>query len=162
MWRRRWLGLTLALLSVAAVFLLTTSPKPAQSDDLVPRAEISGAFWSLEDGFEASLMLSNTSPEPIRVYPWVFNLDGAGVALPMIALRELERRQLSLRQWLTQAGVRFTSGSLRFRHTGPDFALAAQVTLTDTRDSLSFDFPVEAAFYQYRFPAIRTSPASTQ
>jgi hypothetical protein len=41
-------------------------------------------------------------------------------------------------------------GNLRFRHTGPDYALAAQVTLTDSRDSLSFDFPVEAGFYQYR------------
>jgi hypothetical protein len=152
--RVRWLGLTLALLSVAAVFLLTTSPRPAQTDDLIPCAELHGAFWLLEEGFKSSPMLSNTSPEPIRVFPWGYDPPGAGVVLSVIALREFERRQVSLRPWLTQAGVRSTSGHLRVRHTGPGFALAAQVMLTNPRDSLSFDFLVEAGFYQYRSPRL--------
>jgi len=98
----------------------STPPSPSARGPLVPQKEINGPFWSLEDGFESSLMLSNTADEPIRVEPWVYDPDGRSVPLEPIALREFERQQVDVRSWLTQAGVRFTSGNLLFRHTGSD------------------------------------------
>jgi hypothetical protein len=117
---------------------------PYASAQFVPRQVIEGPYWNLESGFDSSLMLSNTSDEPIRIYPDLFAASGQTVELPMIALRERERQQLNLRDWLRQQGVTFTAGSLRVRHTGTLYALAAQVTVTQMNQSWAFDFPVEA------------------
>ncbi|GEM_PF-3206252 len=109
----------------------------------VLREEIRGPYWTVDEGFQARLMLSNTTDEPIRVYPEVYAATGEGVVLPWLALREHERREVDLGAWLSEQGVEFTSGSLRLRHTGGFYALAAQVTLVNTARSWSFDLPVE-------------------
>lgn len=88
-------------------------------------------------------MISNTSNEPIQVFPEFFDGSGQQVQLPMLALRQHERQHLNLRQWLSTQKVTFTRSSLRFRHTGVEFALAAQVTVTQPDESWSFDFPVD-------------------
>jgi hypothetical protein len=77
----------------------TPSPSRA-SAQFVPREVIEGAYWSLETGYDSSLMLSNTSGEPIRVYPEMFDHRGQRIEMPVIPLREHERQQLNLRDWL--------------------------------------------------------------
>ena len=70
----------------------------------VLREEIRGPYWTVDEGFQARLMLSNTTDEPIRVYPEVYAATGEGVVLPWLALREHERREVDLGAWLSEQG----------------------------------------------------------
>jgi len=63
----------LALVGLAA--LSAGEPRPAKlpavNAQFVTREAIQGPYWSLEAGFESSLVLSNTSDEPMQVEPWM-------------------------------------------------------------------------------------------
>jgi hypothetical protein len=121
-------------------------------------------------------MLTNTSNELLQIEPEVYTLQGQRLDLPEIKLRDHQRLILDVNQWLTSGDVKtaqaewpgptagdpaqsessnlqsqisgFTSGSLILRHRGGTYALAAQLTITDPKRSLSFDFPVEPSFYK--------------
>lgn len=45
-------------------------------------------------------MLSNTSTEPIQIFPEIYDANGQRVEMPLLALREHQRQQLNLRDWL--------------------------------------------------------------
>ncbi|MDW8240713.1 MAG: hypothetical protein RMM98_13975, partial [Acidobacteriota bacterium] len=144
------------ILAILASFGLTVllpvvvhSP-PRVSAQFVPRQMIEGPYWTVQSGFESWLMVSNTSDEPIQVFPEFFAANGQRVELPALALRQRERQHLNLRQWLSAQKVTFTWGSLRFRHTGKEFSLAAQVTVTQPEASWSFDFPLDNRDWFYR------------
>ncbi|MEO0249233.1 MAG: hypothetical protein ABIN58_06750 [candidate division WOR-3 bacterium] len=168
--------------------LLLVSPQAARDDEpsanetkaslnkqqgRIRGRSLMAAYWSIAEGFQSSLMLTNTSEDLLRITPEVYSLTGQKLEMPEIRLGAHERMVLDMRTWLTngQQGSgeqgtqghgehliddqrrttsdQITSGSLILHHRGGTYALAAQLTISDPARSLSFDFPVEPSFYKY-------------
>ncbi|RMG52651.1 MAG: hypothetical protein D6723_08370, partial [Acidobacteria bacterium] len=90
-----WMAIAVSVLAVGVVWS-GGSGWVLRAVQFVPREEIRGPYWTVGDGFRADLMVSNTTDAPIRVYPEVYSAAGEQVALPWLALREHERREVDL------------------------------------------------------------------
>ncbi len=45
-----------------------------------------GAYWTIEDGYEAQLTLSNTTDEALTVWPTLYDIMGTPLALDAVEL----------------------------------------------------------------------------
>jgi len=64
------------------------------------------AYWSIADGFNSSLMLTNTSEDLLRITPEVYSLTGQKLEMPEIRLGSHQRMVLDMRTWLTNTQQR--------------------------------------------------------
>ncbi len=139
------------LMALFLVFSSSDGPLCSGNAQSAPPSVIYCPYWTMKEGFNASLMLANTSDERIRVLAEVYNTKGGVLLMPEIRLGGRERVTLDVKRWLTgmPAPDAFAEGSLILRYTGNSFALAALLTVTDPTRSLSFDFPAEMKSYFY-------------
>jgi hypothetical protein len=118
---------------------------PQRSDNPVQVQH--GAYWSIENGYQATLALSNTTGKPLSVWPILYDTAGARLDMGQVRLAPHEHTGIDLGQWLAalepSPDASFTSGSLRLEHSGrTQFDLAALIMMTDTARSLRLDVPV--------------------
>lgn len=121
------------------------APEAQRGEESAPALQ--GAYWSIEEGYEATLTLSNTSNHLLIVWPTLYNSSGQGLEMEELELEPHQPIGIDIGQGLAgrdpAADPSFSSGSLRLVHSGQrGFDLAAQVTMTDVAHSLRLDVPV--------------------
>lgn len=99
---------------------------------------LAASYYSIRDGYTATLLLNNKGPKPLEIKPTLFSLDGQRLDLPPITVEGLTFREIDLREFGI-AGTAFERGSLQLFHLGKDLVLGAQVRLTDEAKSLLFE-----------------------
>jgi hypothetical protein len=97
-------------LFVLLLLLLIPQPQPnptvTEATQTDRRRSIMGAYWTIADGFQSTLMLTNTSNELLQIEPEVYNLQGQRFDLPEIKLRDHQRLILDVKQWLATGDVK--------------------------------------------------------
>jgi hypothetical protein len=104
---------------------------------------LAAAYYSINDGLTATLMLNNKGPKPLEVKPTLFSLDGQQFELPTVIIEGTESgasfREIDMNEFVAAAGPGFREGSLQLFHLGKDLVLGAQIKLVDLSRSLLFE-----------------------
>ncbi|MGH9795639.1 MAG: hypothetical protein ACRD5G_12780, partial [Candidatus Acidiferrales bacterium] len=119
--------LLLALLVVSALPLVSWPVTPQQEEALpgTARRSIYAAYDTLGPRWQTTLLLNNTTRDPITVAPTVYSLDGAGIPLPFVPLAAHEHRRVDFREWIVPLGKDYQRGSLRLQFESVPFGLGA-------------------------------------
>jgi hypothetical protein len=100
------------------------------------------AYWSVDNGFSSSVILSNASNIQLTVNPVLYNLSGKPLPVKPIFLAPGQQLAYSITDWIAENAVSdtFNQGNLILNYEAPDASnLGAQVTVTNLDSSLSFD-----------------------
>jgi len=100
---------------------------------------LAGTYYTVTNGYSATLLLNNKGPAPIRVQPTLFSLEGERFNVPVTTVGANTHRFVDLQEWVALAGAQFREGSIQLFHRGKDLVLGTQIYLTDGVHSLSFD-----------------------
>lgn len=99
-------------------------------------SRLTGTYYSLRDGLQASLMLNNKGPEPILANPTFYSMAGTRLQLASIVVPATSYLDVDLQELLANAGDEFREGSLKISYQGGDYQLGAQIKLTDPQRKL--------------------------
>ncbi|MCA1642395.1 MAG: hypothetical protein LC785_10700 [Acidobacteria bacterium] len=99
---------------------------------------LAATYYSLRGDLRATLMLNNKGPQPLDVWPALFNLGGAPLPVPTVTVPGNSFREIDLRDWIG-GDESFREGSIQVSYSGADLLLGAQVYLTDATHSLVFE-----------------------
>ncbi len=114
------------------------TPCCAELNGTAPR-EIDFPYYSLRDGFSATLFLVSDSPKPMDLTVAVRSLMGETVLTPM-SIQPQEKLPVDLKQLLTDLGAdvngSFAEGSVSVYFMGTIMPLAGQLTMTNPALSL--------------------------
>lgn len=111
-----------------------TSPTP----DDTPHTLV-GSFYTVQNGVNARLLLNNKGTTLLEVRPTIYNLAGQALEIAPVTVEPQSFRFVNLQDWAAIGGASFQSGSVRLFHRGKDLVLGAQIYLTDTAHSLSYE-----------------------
>lgn len=125
-----------------------TAALRAQLAEAQQAATMYGPYWTLEEGFESEMVVSNAVDKRLSMLLTLFARDGTPFDLPGMILGPHAVHHIRLRDVIDQAGLSAElggqSGGLRLRHSGTvPTMIAAQVGVTNRAGRLSFDVPVE-------------------
>jgi hypothetical protein len=98
-----------------------------------------GAYYTLENGTDARLLLNNKGNIQLEVQPVLYNLQGQELSLPPVTVESQSFRFINLQDWASLGGESFRSGNIKLFHVGKDLVLGSQIYLTQEASSLSFE-----------------------
>ncbi|MGH9957246.1 MAG: hypothetical protein ACREBC_08965, partial [Pyrinomonadaceae bacterium] len=100
---------------------------------------LAGSYYTLNDGFNTKLLLNNKGPDPIEIQSTLFSLGGERLGVPSVTVAGNSHMFVELSDWVSTAGDQFREGSIQLLHPGKDLVIGAQLYLTDSQHSLSFE-----------------------
>jgi len=96
-------------------------------------------YYSLNDGLNSILMVSNQDPKPLQISVTLFSLSGARFDVPPIMLDGDAVREFDMNRWVDTAGQGFREGSLEVLYAGRSMVLGGVLRMVDAQRSLIFD-----------------------
>jgi hypothetical protein len=133
------------ILSVAIVVMIAgrgPSRAAAHTRSAMPQMGFFG-YWSEDEGFKSTVVINNASNTQLTVNPTLYSLSGQAFAVDPITLPPRRQFTVNVADWLAQRGADedFKQGNLILNYEAPDAGdMGAQVTVTNSESSLSFDF----------------------
>ncbi len=137
--RAIWVALPFVLL--ASTLLFTVQRATPQQGSTLPGARARTQFapyYTINEGFQTSLMVSNTTRAPFIVTATLYSLSGTAAVLAPIPLDAHDMKMIDLAQVVAGLGGEFRSGSLRLDYTSVGYGLGAMVMMVNDRQSLEF------------------------
>lgn len=127
------------LMLVAALVLLSAGLAAYQSDEILPGTRPRSQFapyYSIGDGYNAILGLTNTTRAAFVVRPTLFSLEGRVAPISPLRLEAHETKEIDLSQWVSGLGDEFSTGSLQLDYESAGNGLGAMVMMMNERESL--------------------------
>lgn len=115
-------------------------------------SRLTGTYYTLRDGIQASLMLNNKGPEPILANPTFYSMAGTRLQLAPIVVPATSYLDVDMEQLLANAGDEFREGSLKISYQAQDQQLGAQIKLTNPQKKLIW---AEQLVYTSKFASNR-------
>lgn len=100
---------------------------------------LAASYYSVERGFDATLMLSNQGPHNMDIRVTLFAPSGVQFLAPPITLEGNTVGGFNIDKWVSAAGVDFREGSIQVNYEGKDMELGGLINLVNLRRSLIFD-----------------------
>lgn len=100
---------------------------------------LAGSYYTLNEGFNTKLLLNNKGPDPIEIQSTLFSLGSERLGVPPVTVAGNSHMFVELSDWVSTAGDQFREGSIQLLHPGKDLVIGAQLYLTDSKHSLSFE-----------------------
>src|SRR5712691_12792645 len=114
----------LPLLILAVVALTLPRWAAPQNDQPLPGVRPRTQFapyYTVEAGFQAMLMLNNSTRAAFVVRPTVYSLAGNAVPMAPIRLEAHGTQEIDLGPWVARLGDEYVTGSLRLDYVGVGF-----------------------------------------
>ncbi len=134
------------LCCVILIFVIGASAKAATPGSVTPcqlpdaSDQVVNFAWFVEsEGLTSTLMLNNTTPEPIVVTVKIFNGNGVPFSPPPITLARLSPTRYRVQDLLRGAPGTFGFGNIQISYKGIPMGVTGQVTVWSERDRVSFD-----------------------